>query len=533
MKKLITIFLVIIAVLGNAQTPTIGLIYNDSGVTDGYVLFTPEESLNTYLINNCGEVINEWEFNEKPGLSCYLLEDGTLLRAGVDSLELRDWDNNLLWSYPTTDNDIRQHHDIEPLPNGNILCVSTEVFTNAGIVELGRDGSITATNFRIDKIVEIQPVGTDDAIVVWEWKMSDHLIQDFDDAKLNYGVVGDHPELVDINYNNGYDNDWTHVNSVEYNEELDQVLISVRHLNEIFIIDHSTTSVEVLGHSGGNFNMGGDIIYRWGNPQLYRQGDETSQKLFAQHDARWVEDGFMDEGKISVFNNGGDGTFTFSSINLIQPEMIGNEYIKEGNVFLPQDYYYSWSGEILGSTVNEGRKCAADFLENGNVIFVEYEKCRVSEITRPGELKWSYVCPVGASILSQFETTDGLTTPIFRAEKYSLDYSGFDGKDLTSQGIIENENSVSNSCMTSSALYPSVENLFFLKNNIIKNGDIAFNKSFRNATLEIFSSSGIKCWSDNNLNGERIDVDLVPGMYIIKITEGEEYYQEKIIVFAK
>jgi len=123
------------------------------------------------LINNCGQKINEWTFSEKPGATCYLLGDGTLLRAGKDSLEIRDWDNNLLWSYPTTANGILQHHDIEPLPNGNILCVASERYTDVEIIAQGRDSTNVAEIFRLDKIIELQPLGINDASIVGSGKL--------------------------------------------------------------------------------------------------------------------------------------------------------------------------------------------------------------------------------------------------------------------------------------------------------------------------------------------------------------------------
>jgi len=51
-----------------------------------------------------------------------------------------------------------------------------------------------------------------------------HLIQDYDPLKENYGVVMDHPELIDINFVSQHTimiSDWTHVSSVDYNENLD------------------------------------------------------------------------------------------------------------------------------------------------------------------------------------------------------------------------------------------------------------------------------------------------------------------------
>ncbi|GIR57077.1 MAG: hypothetical protein CM15mP64_4890 [Candidatus Neomarinimicrobiota bacterium] len=39
----------------------------------------------------------------------------------------------------------------------------------------------------------------------------------------------------------GPNGDWKHLNSIDYNEDLDQIIISSRHHDEIYIIDHSTT----------------------------------------------------------------------------------------------------------------------------------------------------------------------------------------------------------------------------------------------------------------------------------------------------
>lgn len=518
MKKNIVILSLLIFIFGNTFSQTIGLIQNEIGVSDGYILFTPEQSTKAYLINNCGELINEWEFNEDAGLSAYLLENGNILRAGKDSLQIRDWDNNVIWTYATTDNGIRQHHDIEPLPNGNILCVTTEVFTNAEISELGRDPSITADNFRIDKIVELQPIGINDAEIVWEWKMSEHLIQDFDNTKQNFGSVEDHPELIDINFNNGYDNDWTHVNSVDYNDNLDQIIISVRHLNEIMIIDHSTSYIEVSGHIGGNSNMGGDIIFRWGNPQVYRQGDASSQKLYAQHDAKWIKDDYLDGGKISVFNNGGNGTGIYSSLHILEPSINGYVYQKQDNIFLPLDYSWSWNGDSFEETVNEGRKCALQLQENGNAIFVEYTKCSINEISRTGELLWSYVCPVGEEVLTQGQETNELLSGIFRGERYTPDFPGFIGKDMSPQSIIENENSISEACITTEIADISIENILVYPNPVFTEITIL---NANNSTINIFNLLGeVVATVDNASANQTIDIsNLADGTYFVRVND--------------
>jgi len=63
--------------------------------------------------------------------------------------------------------------------------------------------------------------------------------------------VADHPELIDINFG-GRHADWNHLNSIDYNEEFDQILLSSHNQNEIWVIDHSTTTEEAAGHTGGD-----------------------------------------------------------------------------------------------------------------------------------------------------------------------------------------------------------------------------------------------------------------------------------------
>ena len=79
--------------------------------------------------------------------------------------------------------------------------------------------------------------------------------------------------------------DWMHSNAVAYNAELDQVLLNVLEFNEFWIIDHSTTTAEAAGHTGGKHGKGGDLLYRWGNPRaLSRRHDQGPEALRpAQH----------------------------------------------------------------------------------------------------------------------------------------------------------------------------------------------------------------------------------------------------------
>ena len=53
-----------------------------------------------------------------------------------------------------------------------------------------------------DCVVEVTPTRPYGGTVVWQWHLWDHMIQDYDSSKSNYGVVADHPELIDVNGTN-------------------------------------------------------------------------------------------------------------------------------------------------------------------------------------------------------------------------------------------------------------------------------------------------------------------------------------------
>jgi hypothetical protein len=455
--SLIIIMMAFISV--KAQNQTVGLFLNDSSSFNGYTFFAPAAYTNTYLINNEGLLVNSWESIYTPALSAYLLESGNLLRTATISnttfngggsgglIQEFEWEGNLVWEFEYSTDLYYQHHDIEKLPNGNVLIIAWEYKAIEEVLGAGRNPSLLLQNFLWpDHIVEVQPDSSTGGNIVWEWHVWDHLIQDYDPAELNYGVVSEHPELVDINYVGTSPGatraDWNHINAVNYNEEFDQIILSVHNFSEIWVIDHSTTTEEASGHTGGNSGMGGDLLYRWGNPQTYGRGNAADQKLFTQHDAHWIESGLPGEGNILIFNNGRYRPGgNYSSIDEIVPpiDQNGNYILNPDSTFGPDTVFWSYTApiptEFFAANISGSQR-----QPNGNTLICDGPLGKFFEITNEGEIVWLYINPVIATgPMTQGDSIPGQQNRVFRTYRYAPDYPGFDGKDLTPGNPIEND----------------------------------------------------------------------------------------------
>ena len=451
-KKYLILHLLLALTVQSYAQQTNGLFENDSLAFNGYTLFAPMNYSHTYLIDNCGYVVNEWQSNYNPGLSAYLLPDGSLLRtirinnsmfiAGGSGggAEIYDWDGNLQWQYfYSQDSVYHHHHDIEYLPNGNILFIAWEYKTVEEAIDAGRNPVLLGLSFWPDKIVEVTPTGPNSGEVVWEWHAFDHLIQDFDSTKANYGVVAEHPELIDINYYAGVSPDWLHTNGVDYNAELDQIILSVRNHNELWVIDHSTTTEEAAGHTGGNSGKGGDLLYRWGNPQAYDRGTSADRVFYGQHDANWIPEGYPGAGDIMIFNNGrGLSTNIHSSVDVITPPVdgVGNYMMTDGEAFGPATLTWTYESPNLMDFYSPNIS-GAHRLPNGNTLICEGAWGHLFEVNQAGEVVWEYIAPVGfGGPISQGTSMAGQNS-VFRAYRYAPDYEAFEGRNLDADTPVE------------------------------------------------------------------------------------------------
>jgi len=375
----------------------------------GWTLISPLMTTDAYLIDLDESVVMTWHGADRPATIAYLLPDGSILRpcraeggqfaSGGEGGRIQriDAEDHVVWDFLFSTYEYQQHHDIEPMPNGHVLMIAYERKTLEEAVEAGRigaDGEMWPT-----LLVEVEPTGATEGEVVWEWHLWDHLIQDVDPEKQNYGVIADHPELLDVNAGHVPQGggDWDHANAVDYHAELDQILISCRATSEIYIIDHSTTTEEAAGHTGGNRGHGGDFLYRWGNPQVYDRGDSTDQYFYAEHGGNWIDAGLPGEGNILVFNNGDRPELfnDYSTVDEIDPPMDdqGNYLLAPDSAFGPSApaWTYGEPGEFYGGPTH----CGAYRMPNGNTLICASRTHELFEVTEEGTLVWDYQVPEG------------------------------------------------------------------------------------------------------------------------------------------
>jgi len=425
---------IIFAVCATAEEPLTGLLHADERANPGYTLLAPISSTSTYLVDVAGKVVHRWESDAGAGNAAYLLENGNLLRtesvaptgrrtfdrggAGGRVREIAP-DGTVVWEFVLSDEFGRLHHDVDVLPNGNVLMIAWEIRSAEEAIAAGRDPEMLRDGeLWPDRILEVQPTPPSGGRVVWEWRVWDHVIQDHDPTKENYGDVSAHPERIDLNFASaGGPADWNHTNSVAYNSRLDQIVLSVHEFSEIWVIDHSTTMGEAAGHDGGRFGRGGDLLYRWGNPQAYRAGTQSDQILYGQHDAQWIDEDLPGAGNLLLFNNGfhrpGD---PWSAAAEITPPVTedGTYVIQNGRTYGPKlpTWQYA-SADIYSPNISGAQR-----LPNGNTLICSGAGGCLTEVTQDGTVVWLYVNP--------FAVRQGgtLHREVFKVRRYERDHPG-------------------------------------------------------------------------------------------------------------
>ena len=475
------------------------LIHHDPArAYEGYTMFTPMRGRHTYLIDMHGEVINTWPIPASwrdPEIreNARLLEDGTLARsktAGNGSApgtyQLVDWDGEIIWEHEHDREDLSGHHDFRfiwnpKLEQRTLMYSATRVTSHEEVIALGADPALRENYAtRPDGLVEVDMEGN----IVWEWNISDHVVQDINPELPGYGAVSEHPGKLDLNFASGVSGNWIHMNAFDYNPVLDHVAINNSRMSEFYVVDHGATFVPGDPQRSTELAAGdaGDFIYRWGNPcvsdsgecpSMTNEGTSTSnghQQVFFSHDIQWISDrefGSLEQpvpgaGHFLIFNNGARQPGpTFSSVIEIDPY----DGPMENGLYIPHTIAgyepATVGGGMSSRTQNVSKQIVWSFngtspnsfyspyisgvqrLPNGNTLVCPGAHGHIFEVTPEGDVVWEYINPVGDRLENDHGIYRMMTdkageefNSVFKCQRYSSDFAGLEGKDLTPKGKI-------------------------------------------------------------------------------------------------
>ncbi|MCE9615253.1 MAG: DUF1566 domain-containing protein [Lentisphaerae bacterium] len=454
------------------QGPTETRYWDESRAWNGYTLFGARGT--SYLIDMEGLVVNTWPVGTNPRF----LDNGNLLDASTDDpshgagfIEL-DWAGNTVWEYHEDRDDYEPHHDFVRIFNTNLnawttLYIANKTITHAQAIAAGcNPANGPYDGAQADAVVEVDMSGN----VVWEWWFFDHTVQDFDPTKSNYvAAISNAPGRIDVNLpSRPVKKDWLHCNSLDYNSELDQIVInSVQ--GEFYVIDHGGTFV--AGNPAAGIALAassaGDFLYRFGDPARYEQGDAPyiqedwtqssagHKQIGGAHDIQWIKPGLPGAGHFLIFNNGQylwercpqsyifeiNGFLNAAGVDTgdyVNPPNAGYTIVSSPNNDTHKQkknvskqiawQYYSKSNHGFFSHIGSG----AQRLPNTNTLICAMTEGHIFEITSDGELVWEYVNPVTPDgKLERLDDNWPMYNSMFRAYRYTADHPALAGRDLT------------------------------------------------------------------------------------------------------
>ncbi len=360
-------------------------IYQPEFINDDYVLAVVNGSDHAFIMDKAGNRLREFDFEHSLGNDLEILPDGRMLGIFKDPdaqitfggyggiAKIINSNGSIDWEYKVSDQNEIIHHDIEQLPNGNILLLIWEKIDEE-IQE--SQGSFNGDDIYPEKLVEINPSNNE---VVWQWRSWEHIVQDADPNLPNYGIVREHPNKLHINYRPPTNGDIMHANGIDYDEEKDVIYMSVNFWNEVWVIDHSTTIEEAATGSGGNYGKGGDLIYRFGNPLAYdnQQGEVTVDRI---HFPNYLEDDVPGAGNILVYVNGNtEESSKVRELRLPDPFELIPYADNEPELIWSYEHPELYARFISGATR----------LPNGNTLICEGDY-GFWEVTPDKEIAWRY-----------------------------------------------------------------------------------------------------------------------------------------------
>ena len=361
-------------------------VYEESLIDNSLVLAVENGGNTAYLLNKEGHRVYQWDFDTRLGNDLELLADGRLIGmfkafgsvinfgGSGGTIKILNSNSGVDWQYTYATNNYIAHHDVELLPNGNILFIAWE---RVGSLIAQSNGVNTTGDIFPETLVEVNPSTNQ---IVWKWNSFDHIVQDLNANNLNYGNINENPQLIDINYNSSANGgNIMHANGLDYDETNDIIYLSVNNYSEIWVIDHSTTTTEAASNSGGNYNKGGDLIYRFGNPEAY---NNVGNRLFYNnHFPNLIEKNVPGKNNMLVFVNKDNGAEQSAVYELDLPE----SFNLLPNTNNEPNIVWEFTDPTMYSRIISG----AVRLRNGNTLICE-GSYGFWEITQDGVIAWKY-----------------------------------------------------------------------------------------------------------------------------------------------
>jgi len=342
----------------------------------GYAFYSSGK--NCYLYDMNKNLIHTWTSTYNGAGASRLLRDSSVLFVARDvngwsggvlqsgRFQIIKWDGAVTWNFQYASTTYCPHHNIE-------VIYKTDDPKEVPNLLLAVYEKVSGTSLIVDKVTEIKPTGPTTGEIVWEWHAWDH----------RTSTPNDKPELLKETSSGGM-GEWTHLNSVSYNRDLDQIVCGLKSFYEFVIIDHSTTTQQAAGNTGGKYGKGGDILYRWGKASNY--GMTGSDYLSGFHSARWVPNVFLGTnltvpgaGNVLIFHN------NKNEVLEVQPAGTGNGIYPRtaGQAFAPSQPLWKMSTPNLGG--NEG---SIQKLPNGN-YFICDNRISIFEMNPAGTKVWT------------------------------------------------------------------------------------------------------------------------------------------------
>ena len=263
------------------------------------------------------------------------LDNGNLLGFGPGKGYEIDLDGDIIFETP---DGLSLHHQISKTSKDTYFLISATV-ENQYCPDECHETFPDEIPWQGDIFRELDKGGNE----LWSWNTFDHF--DLDDYN---------PYYVET-YNGWNDMDWTHSNSIFFDENTESVFVSIRNLSRITKIDYSSQALI--------WNMG--------------ESDFMNETYFEEdHD-------FSQQHSVQVLNNG--NLLFFDNHRYLEPQLSRcMEIAYDENNFVSE---IVWE-HVLPAELFSGSRGECDRLENGNTLITAGRTGHTLEVTSENQVVW-------------------------------------------------------------------------------------------------------------------------------------------------